>query len=112
MKTVLLWLAIVFIVSVYPERTAPLIYGADKAFHFIVYAITCALFFTELKKHLKASLPALLVASAVLASAYGLVLEFAQVLIKARTFSPYDALANFLGAVTAAVAIAFIRRKR
>jgi VanZ family protein len=111
MKTVLIWLAIVFIVSVYPERTVPLIYGADKAFHFIVYAITCALFFTELKKHLKASLTALLVASVVLASAYGLVLELAQVLTKTREFSPYDALANFLGAVTAAVAIAFTRRK-
>jgi VanZ family protein len=109
MKTVLFWLAIVFVVSVYPETRAS-IYGADKVFHFVVYGITCALFFTELKKHLKVSLTALLVASAVLASTYGLLMELAQVLTKTREFSPYDALANFLGAVTAAVAIAIIRK--
>jgi VanZ family protein len=110
-KTILFWLIMVSAVSLFPERIAPLVYGADKAFHFIIYAITCALFFTEVKKHLKVSLPVLLVVAAVLASGYGLLMEFAQVLIKSRSFSLYDALANALGAVAAAVTIAFLRRK-
>ena len=111
MKAVFFWLTIVFIISVYPEtRAVPLIHGADKALHFIIYAITCALFYVELKKPLKVSLPVLLVISVVLASGYGLLMEIAQGFIKTREFSLYDALANSLGAVAAAVAIAFIRR--
>lgn len=112
MKTILFWLIMVSVISLFPERIAPLVYGADKAFHFIIYAITCALFFTELKKHMKSSLPAVLAVAVVLASAYGLIMEFAQTFVRTRSFSLWDELANFLGAASAAVAIAIVRRKK
>jgi VanZ family protein len=111
MKTVLFWLAIVFVLSVYPEtKDMPLIRGSDKVFHFLLYAVTCALFYVELKKPLRLSLPLLLVLSVVLASAYGLLMEIVQGTMGTREFSLYDALANMLGAVAAAVFIAVIRR--
>ncbi len=112
MKTVIIWLAVVFVVSVYPEKRAVHIPHADKVFHFIIYAITCALFFTVLKKPLKGRLAATLGLSVLLASCYGLVMEVVQVFIEARGFSLWDALANALGAALAAGAIAFIRRRR
>jgi VanZ family protein len=111
MKTVIIWLAVVFAVLVYPEKRVLIPYG-DKVFHFIIYAITCALFFTVLEKPLKGRLAATLVLSAVLASCYGLAIEIVQVFIKAKVFSLWDALANALGAVLAAGAIAAIRRRK
>ncbi len=110
MKAVFFWLVMVSVVSLFPETVSPVVSGGDKIFHFIIYAITCALFFVELRKHMKASLAAVLAVSVVLASAYGLAMEFAQTLVKTRSFSLEDALANFLGAAAAAAAIAFIRR--
>jgi VanZ family protein len=110
MKTVLFWLAMVFVISIYPEKRA-LFSGADKALHFLLYAITCTLFYVEFRKQLKVSLPLLLGICVVLASAYGLLMEIAQgLLVTSRVFSMYDALANSLGAVAAAAAIAVIRR--
>ncbi len=112
MKTIIIWLAVVFAVSVYPEKHVVLIPHADKVFHFIIYDITCALFFTMLEKPLKGRLAATLVLSAVLASCYGLAMEVVQVFIKAREFSLWDALANALGAALAVGVIAVIRRRR
>jgi|GEM_PF-1685385 len=111
MKVVLFWLAVVFVLSVYPDKFLLLrFHNADKAFHFLLYAITCALFYVELNKPLKVKLPLLLALCVVMASAYGLLMEILQGMIGTRTYSLYDALANSLGAVAAAILIAVIRR--
>ena len=84
MKTIIIWLAVVFVVSVYPEKRAIAIPYAENVFHFIIYAITCALFFTVIEKPLKGRLAVTLVLSAVLASCYGLAMEVVHVSARKR----------------------------
>ena len=50
MMVVVLWLIIVFVITVMPSSGGPDNTHLDKALHFIVYALTSALFLVELKK--------------------------------------------------------------
>jgi VanZ family protein len=114
MKTVVVWLAMVFVLSVYPFKTSAssmLPYG-DRLLHFIIYAITTPLLYTVLA-HRRASLVRKPLALAVLLSlGYGLAIELAQELFFSRAFSLQDVAANALGAAAGAVYVLYLRRSR
>jgi len=105
MKTIIIWLIFVFILSVYPlEGQARLPY-ADKFLHFIIYAITTALFFSVFSK--KMSLLRALTASFLLSFAYGLFAEIVQIYVPLRSFSTTDLVANGLGAFAYSMLVVF-----
>ena len=112
MKPFALWLTMVFIISVYPfNNTGMRIEYADKLVHMVLYAITCALFWTAFRGRTgRWALPL----AVLFATAYGLLMEIAQDITGRRTFSLMDGLANFTGAALAALFIwirAVLRRK-
>lgn len=109
MKTVLLWLAIILALSVYPAQSGTTEGYADKLFHAVVYAITCLLFYSTFKGRLGRWT---LILSVLLATGYGLLMEVSQEALGDRNFSAYDALANFVGAAAAALYIMTSRRYR
>lgn len=111
MKTIIIWLFTVLVISLYPEKRQFAFHGADKALHFMIYAITCALFFVVLRDRLKGQFWRALIISVVLSSAYGLLMEIAQGLVKARNFSLWDALANSVGALATA-ALLVVKKRR
>jgi len=98
MKTILLWLAMVLILSVYPVQTEVPAAHADKLLHAIIYAITTLLFYSTLKGR-----PYALLLSVLLAAGYGFLMEVIQGFTPHRGFSIYDALANLAGASAAAL---------
>lgn len=109
MKTIILWLTMVFILSVYPLKAGTVTFdNADKLLHFIIYCITCLLFYVTLRPKVRSHA---LLLSVALASIYGLAMEGAQHFTGYRSFSMFDALANFLGACAGA-AYLIIRRPR
>ena len=118
MKSTIMWLGFIFLVSVLPHKNVvSLPGGADKVLHFVIYAITCTLFFGALKGPLRsrikgaaAALWAALALSVVLASGYGMVVEVAQWELRTGVFSWADGAANAAGAITAAALIA-VREK-
>jgi len=109
MTTIVVWLFIVFALSLLPVEKGPLIPHGDKLFHFIIYAITSALFFVTLIK--KTTFRRAAVAAVMLSSGYGLLMEFAQVFTQTRRFSLADEAANILGAASA-IAFIWYRRRR
>ena len=111
MKTIAIWLFMLLLISLYPEKRSFMVYGADKALHFMLYAITCALLFAVLRDRMKGQFWKALVLSVVLASAYGFIMEIMQGATKLRQFSLMDALANSLGAVATAALLVLKRRK-
>ncbi|MBI4824725.1 MAG: VanZ family protein [Nitrospirae bacterium] len=111
MKTVIIWLSVVFVLSVYPFKGGAGVPYRDEAIHFIVYAITCALFFTFLIRRMR--LLSALVVSVLLSAGYGLLMEVIQQVITAsRRFSVSDVVSNIAGAISSAVFIAVKRRGR
>jgi len=101
MKTFIVWLTMVFVLSVYPLNNS-IVSGtaADKVFHAFLYAITCLLFYTALKGRAgRWALPT----AVVLATGYGFLMELAQEFTASRYYSKYDVLANFIGAASAAL---------
>lgn len=103
MKTIIIWLAMVFILSVYPSLVASSLPYADKVVHFIIYAITCWLFFSILRKRKPFSKA--IIASILLSAGYGLLMEVVQIFVPTREFSAFDFVANTLGAISAGVFI-------
>lgn len=111
MRTLSVWLFVVFVLSVYPFKGESQIPHADKALHFMLYAITCALFVVVFRKPLrtkKTSLYGVLLISIAASAGYGLLMEAVQSFIPGRSFSLWDEAANVLGAVAGA---AYIRMK-
>lgn len=110
MTTVLIWLAMVFFLSVMPTEGGPTPFeGADKAVHFILYFITCLLFYVELKK--KQAYARSLVLAVLLSSLYGYAMEVAQSYTDARTYSLADESANIAGALAGAAFLHFATKK-
>lgn len=112
MKTLILWLVIVLVLSVYPFEGSGMRFAyADKVLHFIIYGITSVLLYTVL-----VGMPSFkrwaLVLSVIIASAYGLSMEALQGAVATRDFSLLDAAANTLGAISGAIFIIVRRRKR
>jgi VanZ family protein len=108
MKLLLTWLAIVFVLSVYPfEDSGIYVYSPyDKVFHFVVYAITTLLLYRVLRDSRKGFWERWALTSAlVIAAAYGLAMEIAQEVFGSRTFSLWDEAANIMGALSALIII-------
>lgn len=116
MKPLVLWLTMLAVISLYPFHSTPSISYADKVLHFLLYAITCALFYSVIRtssrneRLRKGALP--LVLSFVLASAFGLAMEVAQHFAGTRSFSLWDQAANTLGALAAVVYIRFVAARK
>ncbi len=115
MKTVVMWLSFVLLVSLIPLDRAP---GAglslDLVFHFAIYAVTCMLFISVLGGGRAAARPPgrVLVASVLLAAGYGAIVEVAQAVLGTRSFSAADIAANALGALAAAGYVALRKAGR
>jgi len=101
MKTSIIWLTMVFVLSVYPFSNSMLSGNiGDKIFHAALYAITCLLFYAMLKGRAgRWALPA----AVVMATGYGFLMELAQKFTGFRDYSNFDVLANFIGAAAAAL---------
>ncbi|GAB4388811.1 MAG: hypothetical protein Kow0025_10340 [Thermodesulfovibrionales bacterium] len=114
MKTLVVWLAMVFVLSIYPLGESRFDFShSDKVFHFVLYSITCALIFAILNASRSPFLRRhALLAAVVLASVYGLAMETAQVFTARREFSLLDEAANIMGALAAAAFIGVQRRGR
>jgi len=101
MKTVIIWLAMVLVISVYPVNSDVASGGiADKVFHAFLYAITCLLFYTFLRER-AVRRPLLL--AVLLSTGVGILMELAQEFTTTRQYSNYDVLANFTGAAASAL---------
>lgn len=112
MKTFLIWLTMVFVLSVAPLDGRPInTADTDKALHFVIYAITCLLFFSALKPRSGFLGRHALVLSVLLSTLYGFLMELAQNFTGHRHFSMADALANFLGALAGAAYILLSRKR-
>ena len=103
-KALYVWLVMVLLLSTFPSTMLPDldIEFSDLFVHFILYAITGALFyvvFRESRFKILNRAPAL--NAIALAAAYGFGMEVAQFYIPGRSFSYADALANALGAMAA-----------
>jgi len=99
MKTVIIWLVMVFALSVMPVKDIPIrARHMDKIMHAILYAITCLLFYKVLlARYTKWKSLAIAFFSS---SLYGVLMEFAQRYIaKGRTLSTHDMAANTVGAL-------------
>jgi VanZ family protein len=114
MKTLVIWLTVVTIISIVPlERNILSFPHTDKLLHFILYAITSLLFYTYLKES-KSPLYRrnTVLFSIFYASAFGLLMEFAQHYASTREFSLIDAAFNALGAIAGAGYIKYIQSRR
>ena len=103
-KALYVWLVTVLVLSTYPNGFLPdiQIKFSDLMVHFILYAVTGALFYVVFKESSFGFLnkyPARLAVS--LAALYGFGMEVAQFYIPTRSFSFADAAANALGAAVA-----------
>lgn len=115
MKTLVFWLLMVLVLSLYPfGDLSRYSFGfADKLLHFFIYAVTCALLYTVFMQSGSVFLRRrALVLSVLAASAYGLAMEIAQGFVGSRSFSVYDEAVNVLGAVAAAIYIRRIKEVR
>jgi VanZ family protein len=113
LRPLIIWLVMVFVLSVYPFKDMgglSLSYG-DKVLHFIIYAITGALLYRVLTDSRgKVLRTYAFVLALLLASGYGLGMEFAQDFVGYRSFSLWDEAVNVLGALAAVSYMKFIRR--
>jgi VanZ family protein len=115
MKTVILWLGMVLILSVIPME-AVLREGrvhSEKFIHAIVYAITSVLFYIELLKAREAVVRRWALWLALLfASVYGFLMEILQGFVPNRAFSYLDAEVNVLGAAAGLLLFRFVWERR
>ena len=118
MKTIALWLLIVFVLSVIPVESGPKTPYADKLLHFLLYAITCALFFSVFIRG--RTFKRAIVLSVLLSAGYGLLMETIQHFLYARSalgaptrsFSVLDIAVNALGSLATAGYLAVKRRRK
>jgi VanZ family protein len=104
----LIWLTVLFAVSVMPLAGLKTELPADKVEHFVAYGITAVLFFRQFAtKHDNAAFRR----SVAYATAYGVLLEVVQACIPYRQFSFADMLANAAGAIAFSVVYRLWRKQ-
>lgn len=111
----MIWLIMVAFLSLYPfESSGGLDFPwADKLFHFVLYAVTGALFLVTFEREGRPFIRRnALVAAVVAAAAYGLIMEYAQGYTVARHFEWADAGVNAAGAFAAVAYIYVLRRRK
>lgn len=113
-KAVVIWLAILLILSLYPFGKSQLMDFdySDLLVHFILYAITGGLLFVNLnEKRWKVFWLSPALGAVAMASVYGFAMELAQFYMPRRQFSFLDAGANSLGAAVAVFIFYYIRNR-
>lgn len=93
----IIWLIIIFVLSVIPVPGPKTAMPVDKVEHFIIYGLTAVFFYRYLRpKTIKAKAG---FESVAIASAYGAAIEVVQYFLPYRSFSLGDIAANTLGAL-------------
>ena len=115
MKVVFLWLLMVLVLSVisFNGSIRGRVPHAEQIFHFTIYAITSALFYTEFlrsKRHLLRKNAMIL--AFLLAAGYGVLMEVIQLYTSSRRFSLLDIEFNALGAAIGLVIVLFLRGRK
>lgn len=110
MMPLLSWLFLVTAVSLYPFKQLPSAPGGDKLVHFLMYAVTAALFFGTLIKR-KMRFFTVSALSVLIPALWGALIEVVQG-HTGRTPDVKDALTNFAGALTAMLLIGYKRKWR
>ncbi|MBT8493468.1 MAG: VanZ family protein [Deltaproteobacteria bacterium] len=106
--------AVIFAVSSIPARSMPegRFWDFDKLIHAGEYAVLAALLWWALARTTKLGRWSRASVAALLAGLYGISDELHQSLVPGRAASVYDAIADFAGAVTAALLLAILARGR
>jgi VanZ family protein len=93
----IVWMVLIFILSVIPVSGPETDMPVDKVEHFIIYGVTAVFFYRYLRpKTIKAKAG---FESVLIAAAYGAAIEVVQYFLPYRSFSMADMAANTLGAV-------------
>lgn len=107
MKTLVIWIFFLTLISLYPVGGTSQAPYADKALHFVLYAITALLLFSVVIK--KTRFKKALMTAFFLPSVYGIALEVVQG-FTGRTMSLWDGVADVLGALAGVLFIGSARR--
>ncbi|OGW29761.1 MAG: hypothetical protein A2X59_06630 [Nitrospirae bacterium GWC2_42_7] len=93
----IIWMVLIFVLSVIPVSGPETDMPLDKVEHFIAYGLTAILFYRYLRpKTMRAKAGVESIASA---SVYGAVIEVVQYFLPYRSFSLGDIAANTIGAL-------------
>ena len=92
----IIWLGMLFIVSVLPVSGPQTDLPSDTIAHFVIYGITAILLFRHFNKKYKKRKA--IVFSFIFASIYGAIMEMVQYLLPYREFSMIDIASNTSGA--------------
>ena len=101
----LLWSLVILALTITPGRNVPRveIEGLDKVVHFLLFGILMFLTmrgFTKEKKRITWTYNPAIV-SFTICLFYGILIEFIQLFVPGRSFSPYDIAANSAGILVA-----------
>lgn len=105
----LIWFAIIFVLSVMPVLGPHTDYSGDTAGHFILYGLTAIFLFRRFIE--KMAVTRAVSASILIASAYGFAMEVLQYSLPYRTFSMKDIAANVSGSLIFCVFYSKWKRK-
>jgi VanZ family protein len=102
------WAAVIFVLSSIPGRSFPKyqVLSYDKVLHALVYSVLGGLCFLALRRTWPMKTSRLLGLSVLLATAYGLSDEFHQLFVPGRCADLHDALADCIGGLIGASAVA------
>jgi VanZ family protein len=105
------WALLIFVLSSIPGRSFPQyqILTYDKVLHALVYSVLGALCFLAIRRTWPIKTSRLIGLSVLLATAYGLSDEFHQLFVAGRSADLHDALADAIGALVGASAVAMVQ---
>jgi len=90
-----LWMGVITALSLLPVLEVGAPEKSDKIAHFIMYLITCGVFYLAFRLRIKK----IILWAGVFSFAYGLLMELAQAILPYREFSLEDLFANSAGVV-------------
>jgi VanZ family protein len=108
------WALVIFILSSIPGRSFPKyqVLSYDKVLHALVYSVLGALCFVAVRRTWPMKTSRLIGLAALLGAAYGLSDEFHQLFVPGRCADLRDALADTIGALLGATAMATVQLAR
>jgi VanZ family protein len=104
------WAVLIFVLSSIPGRSFPKykLFSYDKVLHALVYSVLGGLCFLALRRTRPMKTSRLIVLSVLLGTVYGLSDEFHQLFVAGRSADLHDALADCIGALLGASAVAML----